>query len=132
MPDRVDEVLDERTATYGDYAENVAVTSEVLHWLRGPTPHPDPVVEETAHMVAHKAGRIIVGGVTGDSHVDMRGYMRLCAARCSVHPSWAVRLRDALSNEEADAVLKTLTAMRRAARHVDPVDVAAELQEANL
>ena len=132
MADEIAKVLDERTATYGSFADNALLTDMVLTWLRGSDPHPDVAVEEAAHMVAHKAARIIVGGITGDSHVDMKGYLRLIPAYCAPHPKWAIELREKLSTEEAEAVLGTLKIARRAFRNKDPLDVAAVIQESGV
>ena len=132
MADEIERTLAERTAAYGSFADNAMLTDMVLTWLRGSDPHPDVGVEEAAHMVAHKASRIIVGGITGDSHVDMKGYLRLVPTYCAPHPKWAVELREKLSTEEADAVLRTLTIARRAFRNKDPLDVAAVIQESGV
>ena len=132
MADEIEKVLAARTVTYGSFADNAMLTDMILTWLRGSEQHPDIAVEESAHMVAHKAARIIVGGITGDSHVDMKGYLRLIPIHCAPHPKWAVNLREKLSTEEAEAVLSTLKIARRAFRNKDPLDVAAVIQESGI
>ena len=75
--DRVAAVLAARTAEYGAFEDNAALTASILTAIRGRVPLGDVVVEEMAHMVAHKAARIFVGGHMGDSLVDAEGYLRL-------------------------------------------------------
>ena len=75
--DCVAAVLAARTAEYGAFEDNAAVTGAILAEIRGPAPLADVVLEEMSRMIAHKAARIFVGGHMGDSLIDAEGYLRL-------------------------------------------------------
>ena len=72
-----DVILADRGAEYGAFEDNAEITAAILAEIRGPLPLSDVVLEEMAHMIAHKASRIFVGGRLGDSLVDAELYLRL-------------------------------------------------------
>ena len=84
MGSHVQEVLAQRTASYGSLRLNMFVTQWLLVIARGHTPLPNALLEGTAFMVCQKAARMIVGGQTGDSLVDMKGYTTRCLEELTV------------------------------------------------
>lgn len=80
----IEEMLEERGATHGDFTEHAAVTQGIKavfrktrNWL-----HLDPVQQESLEMFAHKIGRILAGNPNHPDHWDdIAGYARLVSER---------------------------------------------------
>ena len=85
----VSDIVAQRTASYGSLRLNMFVTQWLLVITRGPSPLANTLLEGTCFMVCQKASRMIVGGETGDSLVDMRGYTLRCLEELC-HDRWPV------------------------------------------
>lgn len=93
MTQDLSEILKERGARYGKFADHARITQEIKQVFRDHTPggvmrHGEHVAffeadqVEALDMIAHKLGRILAGDPNyADSWVDIAGYAQLVANR---------------------------------------------------
>jgi hypothetical protein len=81
----VQEILDERKKTHGDYADHARIT-QGFKWEMRQTPNwtkLNPMQTESLEMIMHKIGRILSGNPCHKDHWDdIAGYATLVAQRC--------------------------------------------------
>lgn len=85
----VDNILQQRKATYGDYSTNAKVTQGIMKVIRmGENVNAlNDMHLEGLHMIAHKMSRIVNGDPNHkDSWDDIAGYAKCVADRISVKP----------------------------------------------
>lgn len=80
MEDNIDNTLDKREGSYGDYGAQTVITQRIKNTFKN-TPNwptlPDHM-KEALDMIALKAGRILNGDANhADSWHDIAGYARL-------------------------------------------------------
>jgi hypothetical protein len=80
----VQDTLDERQHTHGDFAENARVMQAMKEVARSGVSwkHLTPVQREALEMIIHKVGRIVTGNPDVPDHwLDIEGYARLVRDR---------------------------------------------------
>ena len=82
-------VVGARTAAYGSFRRNAELTQQLVALTRGGVPISFALVEEHVHMSCHKTARMAVGGQTGDSMVDLRGYTRITCEELLSTDRWS-------------------------------------------
>jgi hypothetical protein len=89
---KLQDTLNERQKTHGDFSDNAVVMQQLKNILRQsvnwPWPHGRPASEltpvqcEALDMICHKIGRIITGNPNEPDHwLDIEGYARLARER---------------------------------------------------
>ena len=96
-PTSIDELLDQRGKTHGDFAVHAMVTQDLKEVMRSvhkvnigsdtviqAWSHLIPSQRESLDMIVHKIGRILAGDPDFRDHWDdIAGYAKLSADRCS-------------------------------------------------
>lgn len=83
----VENTLEERQGTHGDFTENAHVMQALKEIARSSISwkHLTPVQREGLEMIIHKIGRIVTGNPDVPDHwLDIEGYARLVRDRLNV------------------------------------------------
>lgn len=81
----IEDVLNERQKTHGDYADHARITQELKYVMRLHDYHDlSDCQKETLEMIAHKIGRILAGDPNHVDHwTDIAGYATLIERQLS-------------------------------------------------
>lgn len=84
MTNNVNEILQERAQTHGDYTDHAETTQKLKDIIRSGRTYGQCSAHEreTLDMIAHKIGRIVSGDPHFHDHwIDISGYAKLSADR---------------------------------------------------